>query len=247
MNCHELKEWLLNHDISQDPFGVDVRPGDGDRVEDMDAKIKIHLDHCPDCEKLATLDRRLDGVLHRHFQPKATPPRLLERIELDLLSRKSKQQTPSFFRAIRIFAPALATAVLLLVIFNPFEQPGIGSLDELGKFAFADHDSPVIMEIKRGNENDIQGWFKNVMGLKITIPNLTDSGYRLIGARKCQFGDCSAAHLLYDKNGDPASLYILDLKDIRFTVNRAKEYMLRAAGKTVRIWRNNHQIHALVI
>jgi anti-sigma factor RsiW len=247
MKCHEFKEWLLNHDISKGPFGIEDRPDNKGRVDEMGAEIKTHLDHCPDCEKLAALDRRFDGVLHRYFQPKVTPPRLLERIELDLLSRESKQHAPSFFRSIRIFAPALATAVLLLVIFNPFAQPGIGSLDELGKFAFADHDSPVIMEIKRGDKNDIQGWFNNVMGLKITIPNLTDSGYRLIGARKCQFGNCSAAHLLYDKNGDQASLYILDLKDIHFKVNRTKEYMLRAAGKTVRIWRNNHQVHALVI
>jgi hypothetical protein len=104
-----------------------------------------------------------------------------------------------------------------------------------GKFAFADHTNPMITEIKRGDKKILQGWFNNVMGIKITIPDPAGLGYRLIGARKCQFGDCITAHLLYDKNGDSVSLCILDRKDIQFKLNPEKKYMLRSAGKTVRI------------
>ena len=231
MKCAEFKEWFMDHDSS----------GQMERV------AKAHLEECEDCKRLSEIDHRLDAVLSKSIVMEEVPDHLRAQLYLNLEQKTVKSKFPLVKVFQKYWAPAMAVAMMFIFMLYPFSPENINSLDAMSQFAIKDHQDNMEMAFKASDVSDVPAWFAKNTNLIIEMPKLPGSGYTLVGGRKCTLGACSAAYLLYTKNGRRISLFIIDIDDISASLEPGKKYKIETASNTVSVWNDDDQVYAMVI
>ncbi|OGL14978.1 MAG: hypothetical protein A3F92_01145 [Candidatus Rokubacteria bacterium RIFCSPLOWO2_12_FULL_71_22] len=163
-----------------------------------------HAAECPRCRSVAT-DERGFRQIFRDQPREPAPPELRRRIVVRI-------RRASLARALRpwLALPAVAAAAALLVVaVRPFvERPAPGVIAELvdKHIAFAQIERPA--EFVSADRREVAEWFRQRAGLRVTIPDYSPAGIRLVGARIADVGEHRAAYVVYEKGHTLLSVFI---------------------------------------
>lgn len=233
MNCQGFKRWLIDHDEFNAPHS--------------DA-AQAHVNRCHSCQRLYEADQSMEAVLKRGMQPVAPPPGLIGRARRRAESRSNGRLWTLWTRSWKAVTPAVATAVLLIVlVLNPFSAKR-HSMDDVVAYSIANHlDAGMTMEFGAMNLARAALWFSKRLGYPVQLPDMTRRGLALVGGRKCRLGKIDAAYLFCDAGGKRVSLFLIHPDDVGFVVSEGREYSTRTSRYTVTVWKEAGMVCALVV
>lgn len=222
MNCHEIKEYLY-------PFL------DGELDNQASQLVKEHLSSCPLCDLEFKQERDLNNLIREGIPREKASFELRERI-IGILERKRVMP----LRAV----PAGIVAILLLVISVPslFRARSFPVFSEAitHHIHFLQDKTP--MEISSGNTAEIKKWLQDRMEFMVMVPDLSQQGLVLLGARVCHLGGKKVAYLMYEKGEHDISVFMFDAKGMRFpkakrvTINKKTFYLSKEKGYNSALW-----------
>lgn len=232
MICLEFKEWLVDKEFAD---------------RDTATQARSHMHKCPECRALYKLDEDLEAIIRADMLTVAPPESLLRRIDAGINLAKVKHA----FGLPWSVVPMLAVAALVMLFLNPFattpNPSAFQSMEEVGEMVLQDHLRHVPMSFVASDVQDVEAWFAREYQIAFTMPNLEAQGYSFVGGRKCQLGKCDVVYLLYSKDGQRVSVFILPETDISFPMKQGKQYGVQVAKSNVKLWKSDGQIHAMVI
>jgi len=207
-----------------------------------------HAGECARCAALVRRERAFRQLLRR--QPlEAAPSELRARI----LTAIRGERRPVRLRP-RVALPALAAAAVLVVSiwFGLPSRPALLVAELVDThIAFAQVEGPA--ELASQDPKEIIEWFRRRAELRVTVPDYSPAGIRLVGARLAEAQERKAAYLLYEKGHVLLSVFMLSLPAGQSQLGgsgmafRGHEYLAqeRKGYRTV-AWTEGHTVFALV-
>jgi len=236
MNCRE--------------FGAHVDPYvDGELGVSETLAADAHTAECARCRGLAERARQFRQLLRR--QPReSAPPEFHARLVAQV--RRSARVS-----ALRpwVLVPVAAAAMLVLAVlaggrlFAPEPEVIAQLVDK--HIAYAQLESPA--EFASTDQRAVRDWFAQQAGLRVTVPDYSPAGIRLVGARIADLDERRAAYVLYEKGHTLLSVFIAptgregsELTGARVTY-RGHEYLTREQkGYRTVSWRDGQAVFGLV-
>jgi anti-sigma factor RsiW len=179
---------------------------DGELTVGETAAADAHGAECWRCADLARRERQFRQLLSR--QPR-------EAVSSELRARIVSRIRGDRRRAILqpwLVGPALAVAatIVVAVLAPAWRQPSplIGDLVDK-HIAYAQIERPA--ELASSDRAEIETWFRQRAGLRVTVPDYSPSGIRLVGARLAEAHEQKAAYLLYEKGRTLLSVFMLPM------------------------------------
>jgi mycothiol system anti-sigma-R factor len=168
--------------------------------------VGAHLDACPECWGFAERERQFRALVR--CQPReAAPPELRARI-------RSRCQREARWRVVRPWlagAGALA-ALLILGVWagrpgrDPASTPLVSRL-VAAHVAFVQVESPT--EFMSPDPRAVEAWFTSQASLRVTVPDYSAAGIRLVGGRIAEVEERRAAYVVYEKGRTLLSLFVV--------------------------------------
>ena len=230
-------------------FEASVHPYvDGELPVEAMAAADAHASECRACERLAQRERQFRELLRR--QPREVVPPELRAKMIRLVHREERRATWRPW-LIAPAAAALAAAVVVLVL--PALRPSAPLLDQLvdKHITYAQIERPV--ELASGDRGEVEDWFRQRAGLRVTVPDYSPAGIHLIGARLADAHARRAAYLFYEKGRTLLSVFIVPLADGdervtgRRTGYRGHEYVMNdLKGYRTVSWSEGQALFGLV-
>lgn len=234
MTCHEFEAKL--HAYVDGELGVD----------DM-TSASAHAIDCSRCRALVDRERELRAFLRR--QPRElAPAELRDRITADV-RRERRRAARHPWMLVPVVAAAAALVILALF---PVWRPASPLIAELvdKHIAYAQVDRPAEFASNRAEE--VREWFRGRAALRVTVPDFTPAGIRLVGARLADAHERKAAYLLYQKGMTLLSVFMVPVSAQEGAVGRTvryrgQEYMTsdRKGHRTVS-WTDGRTMYGLV-
>lgn len=228
MDCKQFQRWLEERDLSD--------------LSEADRAAK-HKDSCFSCRELAARDALLDKTIARGLAREPLPDHLEKMVALNLGgdNRQTRRFPPWFIRGASLAAGVIA----LLLVF--FLLPSDNSARRhFGSALAQDH---LVFTQKHPVDKvvNLADWLAEHASFRATLPgSFTIYGLELIGARICLIEHCTTVHLVFRDGDQFVSLYIADAKQVPASLQEGKTYNSSADGLQVRLWRENHQVYAII-
>jgi len=182
---------------------------DGELPVEETAAADAHVVGCAACAALVRRERAFRRLLRQ--QPReSAPPELRTRV-----AGAVRQEARRGGRRVSwLAAPALAAAAALVVAvavsaWRPSE-PLVNDLVDK-HIAYAQLERPA--ELASTDPGEVAEWFRQRAGMRVTVPDYSPSGIRLVGARLAEAHERRAAYLLYEKGRTLLSVFMLPLPD----------------------------------
>lgn len=235
MNCAEVRARLEAYVDGELP------------VSEMPA-IDAHCAECRHCEALAHGEREFRRLLRR--QPhEAAPPELRARI-LRSVRREARIAKARPW----LFASAAAAAAVLAVVMlappSPQAPPLVADLVDK-HIAYAQIERPA--ELASSDRDEVAEWFRSRAGMRVTVPDYSPSGIRLVGARLAEAHERKAAYLLYEKGRTLLSVFMVPVSGTeaqprgRLVPYRGFEYVAHEQkGFRTVSWTDSQALYGLV-
>ena len=234
MNCLELQ-------ASLHPY-VDGELGVNETVA-----AQAHVAECARCRSLALRERQFRQLLRR--QPGEAAP---AELRAGILSRVRRSARAATLRKWLVI-PALAAAMLVALLVVPRGRepaPLVGELVDK-HIAYAQIERPA--EFASSDRREVEQWFRQRAELRVTVPDYSPSGIRLVGARIAVAKERKAAYILYEKGRTLLSVFLVpasgrdaDLRGTRVSY-RAHDYLTREwKGYRTVAWTDGRAIFGLV-
>ncbi len=179
---------------------------DGELTVGETAAADAHGAECWRCADLARQERQFRQLLRRQPREPASAE-----LRARIVSRIHREQRRVILRP-WLVAPALAVAatIVVAVLVPAWRQPSTLIGDLVDKhIAYAQIERPA--ELASANPAEIETWFKQRAGLRVTVPDYSPSGIRLVGARLAEAHEQKAAYLLYEKGRTLLSVFMLPI------------------------------------
>ncbi len=209
-------------------------------VSEADRAIK-HSAQCAECRAKLQMDEKLDTLIFAAMQKEGMPTSLPGRVDLNL---GSMSEGTSRFRY-GFYGVFSAVAALVVLFFLAFAfMPGIPSLDEMGQHVIADHtghdDSILVVHspTQLGQLGTIPVSYRQIAA---QVPGLS-----FIGARICPLGDCKAIHIVFHNGQRRVSLYLINERDVDFSMSSDRRYSMSDGDLTVNFWKRGTLVYAMV-
>ncbi|MCM2285063.1 MAG: hypothetical protein NDI81_09805 [Desulfobacula sp.] len=229
MNCDQFQNWLLTRDVF---------------VENEPSEVRSHLSTCAACKRIYMMDTGLEKDILTGFLCEEIPKGLMDRIDTAIDGART---------SLRLDRPVIATltaGIILAAVFffmtpnRPFHFP---DLYRLGENAVLTHlRGNTAMSFTPDNLDEALAKMRKELEFDVTLPDLSEKGYTLLGGRLCFVGDCRTAYLFYRKNGQIVSLFILSHDHLGFEMAEGTENHFEIKDCRADIWKENGQIYALV-
>jgi len=232
---------------------VDVRARlhayvDGELTVGDTAAVAAHCVECSRCDALVRGEREFRLLLRRQPREPA-PPELRERI-VHSVRRDARRATARPW----LLAPAAAVAAALVVVVvlpsSRQQSPLVADLVDK-HIAYAQIERPA--ELATGDRAEVAEWFLQRAGMRVTVPDYSPSGIRLVGARLADAHERKAAYLLYEKGRTLLSVFMVPLSDAegpfrgRTVVFRGHEYVAHEQkGFRTVSWTDGQTLYGLV-
>jgi mycothiol system anti-sigma-R factor len=188
-------------------FGARLHPYvDGELSVGETAAADAHVATCATCAALVRREQALRELLRR--QPReAAPPELRSRVTATVRHEAGRKLAR---RAAWVVVPAVAAvlAVIVAASLPTWRQPMplVAALVDK-HIAYAQLERPA--ELASGNRAEIVQWFSERASMRVTVPDYSASGIRLIGARLADADERRAAYLLYEKGHTLLSVFMV--------------------------------------
>jgi mycothiol system anti-sigma-R factor len=163
--------------------------------------------HCMECERCVASvrdERALRSLLRR--QPRETaPPELRARIRQRL---RREQRVAAARPWVFVSAAAAAAAIVVGVLLPTTREAPPLVADLVDKhIAYAQIERPA--ELASSDRAEVADWFRTRAGMRVTVPDYSPSGIRLVGARLAEAHERKAAYLLYEKGRTLLSVFMV--------------------------------------
>jgi anti-sigma factor RsiW len=230
-------------------FAASVHPYvDGELPVEAMAAAEAHASECRDCKHLAQRERQFRELLRR--QPRESIPSEF-RAKMTRLVHRGQRRAE--WRPWLMAPVAVALAAALVVLVLPALRPSAPLLDQLvdKHITYAQIERPV--ELASGDRAEVEAWFRERAGLRVTVPDYSPAGIHLIGARLADARARSAAYLFYEKGRTLLSVFIVPIAngDARVTGRptgyRGHEYVMNdVKGYRTVSWTEGQALFSLV-
>jgi anti-sigma factor RsiW len=179
---------------------------DGELSVGETAAADAHVATCVTCAPLARRERALRQLLRK--QPReAAPPELRARVAA---TARHEARRRLAWRAAWVVAPAVAAVLAFFVAVSvpSWRQPMplVAALVDK-HIAYAQLERPA--ELASADRAEIAQWFSDRASMRVTVPDYSASGIRLIGARLADADERRAAYLLYEKGHTLLSVFMV--------------------------------------
>jgi hypothetical protein len=229
MNCQEYREWFSKREALS---------GEG-----IISEAYLHAKTCKECSVMNKIDTGIENKLRKELYMREVPDGLLHRIEFDIRAiAGKKKRTSILWKAV---VPAL-TAAAMALLFISYNLAYFRSVEEVGRLSFVSHMENLPMMFRAEEVKDISLWFKDKLSFPVSIPEIGESGLKLVGGRKCKLGRNEVAYLFYKKGDKRVSLYVIDAKKIRYEMEDSKKYHLPFKECEVDIWKSGKMVYSMV-
>ena len=238
---------------------------DGELPEEQAFALESHLAACPDCRRLAELERSFRERYVEPLRPAPAPQRVRAQVTrfLDALPDRqpAAQRVPTFLRARPLAGLALFVLGSLLGVGlgrllghggeRPWNRP------ETSLLRLADSSVERHQKLARGIlPYDIQHvapkaaeqWFKGRLNFNVSLPELTGDDLVLLGGRISNLEDLEVAALHYRVEGKDVSLFIIPVEKYRTLGlgDSPKFKMVTRQGYDVVVWASHGAAYSLV-
>lgn len=228
MGCQRTREYLY-------PFI------DGELDSQDVLLVKEHLSNCPLCELEWKEEKKMDSLIRQNI-PKENAPYTLKEAIIDGIEGLQKPKVFSFGSPILRLSFVAILVILLVTIPAVFKKARSFPL-------FSESISRHIkclqgafpMEVISNNPQDIKKWFEGKLDFVVMVPDLSRSGINLIGARLCHLKDRKVAYLMYEKNGQNISVFVIDVKGLN--IQKANRIVL---GKSIFLVKNEKGYNSIL-
>ncbi|MCH7924330.1 MAG: hypothetical protein IIC51_02215 [Planctomycetes bacterium] len=108
------------------------------------------------------------------------------------------------------------------------------------------------LQIESGDSNRVASWLAEKTSIAVLLPITSDPACKLLGGRKCTLAGRPAAFAVYDMQGTPVSLVVLDVsvvsfEDMREVSHRGVTHLVgRRTGFTIVASRRDSLVYAAV-
>jgi mycothiol system anti-sigma-R factor len=179
---------------------------DGELTVGEIAAVDAHCLECRRCAELMGAEREFRALLRR--QPREAAPADLRTRIMGRIQREARTT-----QARRWLTPvaALAAAVVIVAILLPWSRPTTPLVADLvdKHIAYAQIERPA--ELASSDRTEVAEWFMARAGMRVTVPDFSPSGIRLVGSRLADAHERKAAYLLYEKGRTLLSVFIVPL------------------------------------
>jgi mycothiol system anti-sigma-R factor len=182
-------------------FEARVHPFVDGELEASDmAAADAHLGQCVECQGRVERERQFRLLLRRQPQESAPP-------ELRALLRTRVRRSARIAAIRPWLVGTAAAAALLLLSVVPGLRPGPSLIADLvGKhIVYAQIERPA--EFESQDPGAVEAWFRQRVGLRVTVSDYSPSGIRLVGGRVAEADDRKAAYVLYEKGHTLMSVF----------------------------------------
>ena len=220
---------------------------DGELTVGETTAIDAHVSGCEPCEWLAQREREFRRTLGR--QPReAASPELRARI-IGGIRRETRLRT---VRLTVVPAGAVAAMIVLALLLPWSRQTPPLVADLVDKhIAYSQIDRPA--ELTTSDRHEVAAWFITRAGMRVTVPDYSPAGIRLVGARLADAHERKAAYLLYEKGRTLLSVFIVpvsaDDADVpgRMVSYRGHDYRAyEQKGFRTVSWADGHVLYGLI-
>ncbi len=221
---------------------------DGELAVEETLAAGAHAGECPRCQALDEQERQFRRLL-RGQPHESAPPELRARI----LARCRRQARRRTLRTWLLAAtPAVAVALLVaFVLAGPGSSPSLVQDLVATHIVYAQIDRPA--EFPSDDRAQLEAWFRERARLRVTVPDYSPAGIRLVGGRIAEVRERRAAYVLYEKGHTLLSVFILpvggDSPALAGTrvMYRGQEYVTQARkGYRTVSWTDGHGVFGLV-
>jgi len=236
MICKDFENWVRSRNIFEQEDGSAGK------------RFNTHLDTCPACSGIYTVDQALENRIKAVLGPEKLPDGLVDQVNISI-DHAIEALTPgasSPYKKIGLAAGFLLIAAIAALFF--FNQPvRYDTLHQLGESIVAGHlEGDTAMSFTADQIDQARIMMSRELQFNVVLPNLKDQGYTLLGGRVCALGKCKIAYLFYRKLDKICSLFILDYDQLNFKMADGSQFTNSMKGLNTRIWKKNGQVYALV-
>jgi anti-sigma factor RsiW len=204
------------------------------------ARVEAHLARCPTCRAQLTVERAARSMLrtcHGSLQTGPPAPPIL-RARCEQAARKAKLRTRRRSRAL------LAIAAVLTLVVSGFSLRALTdrSTTVLAAQLATDHvKCHMLMDASETvDPGVVQRRLLAEYGFDTAVPPSSPAQkFRLLDARRCLTGEGTNAHILYELDGHPVSVYLLP----RHT-RAARE--IEVLGQRAYVWSRHNGTYVLI-
>ncbi len=200
MTCQEFQRHL--------PAFVDGELG----VEET-LTVETHAGECPRCQGLTEHERRFRQLLRR--QPRESAP---AEFRARVLARCRQEARRRGLRTGLLVATPAAAAALVVALLLPGLRATAPLVEDLvaAHIAYAQLERPA--EFASDDRAQLEAWFRERARLRVTVPDYSPAGIRLVGGRITEVRERRAAYVLYEKGRTLLSVFILPAGADRMTL-----------------------------
>lgn len=220
-------------------------------VPDM-LDVQLHLDRCPTCAWVSEEERAFRRRLRRGL-PRVMPPTgLRERVRRELLRATRKGRAARYVQQFAWGAAGSAVALLVLLWASGIggSEPDLAADLVSHHRLFSQLETPA--ELVSHSRAEVAGWLRRQLSFSAPVPDFSQAGLWLVGARLATNRDHPMAHVLYEKGRTLLSLYVLPGSEVSLPrrgrmVLEGREVVIReAAGHQVVLGRSGRFVFAVV-
>lgn len=236
MNCREFEARL--HPYVDGELSVSEMVG-----------ADAHTVECWRCAGLAEREREFRQLLRR--QPREAAPQEFRARVLSRLQQERRRAARRPWLVAPAFA-AVAAGLLVAVLLPTSRQatPLVGDLVDK-HIAYAQIERPA--ELASTDPVEVENWFRRRASLRVTVPDYTPAGIRLIGARLAETHERKAAYLLYEKGRTLLSVFMVPtsgldahLSGTRVSYGGAAYVTSERKGYRTVAWTDGQAVYGLV-
>jgi len=214
--------------------------------------VQLHLDRCEACQQTVEVEHALRRRLRRELRRIPAPGDLEGRIRSRIVWRDRRERLTRSLRWIAL-GTLTSAAILALVLWSFGVDLSRSDLveDLVSKHRlYSRLDTPA--EMVSDSRLEVGNWIRRQLALSIPVPDFSQGGFRLIGARLGSYRGSPLAHLFYEKGRALQSLFILPASNVSLprqgwtTLDGHHVAMRQFAGHQVLVGRSGRVIFVLV-
>jgi anti-sigma factor (TIGR02949 family) len=230
---------------------------DGELSEEQRSELESHLASCPDCRRLADLERSFHQTYLEPLRPDPAPERVREQVArlLDALPdqqpRSAGWRRPSAVGLLVGLAFVLFGGILWLSLQRPWHATN-APLIRLAEASVEQHQKLarglLPHDITHGTPKAVEQWFKGRLDFNVSLPELTRDDLTFLGGRISHLRDLDVAALHYRVEGKDVSLFIIPLERYqKLGLGESPKFkMVTHQGYDVIVWSSHGAAYSLV-
>lgn len=178
-------------------------------------QINEHLKECPLCYREVNNEKKFDYLLRKYFPKEEAPFFLKEKIFSEISKgRREKNEFPYLRFSF------VAVSVLLVILFASQINRPFSILDKITRVHISLLNEGANMQISSSDSGQIARWLNTYLDFKVMVPDLSEKGVTLRGAKISDFNDVKIASVIYEKDKRLISLFIFEADKISVPKSR---------------------------